>query len=660
MSMPISKSTIMLDPMTDSAYLDRVIGVLRQMKYINVIDQLRPNDTYTIRVSDSEFIDLFLYNQSDFKSVAKKAVIMILQEKHLGLDVEEGFKNLKINLVHDELTPMYEINAAKEGETVCFEAVVVATDAPKTYIVEADMECPECSAVEHHKAKFDRTMPNIRCMNYQCKRPKMEVKSTNVITDDIQTILLQEPLEMCRNHSPTMLNAKLTNHNVGESFVGQRKKVVGIFRSQLDPKSIEHDIIIDILSLENMDRMKETLPTADEIVKLRKEAEDPDFINKCIGSYAPDIYGYKDIKLSCLLQLVGGVPSKKRADINLLLVGDPSMAKSELLKYGHEITLHSIYTNGRGSSSAGLTIGMVKLSDGRMVAQAGVLPLCSGGFAYIDEFDKMNKLDRSAMHEAMEQQTVSIAKAGISLTLPAKTAILAAANPKYGHYDDTLSLLDNINISTPLLSRFDLIWLMKDAPNVTEDMQKANHILDTFDSVTKNSDCRFTNEELSAFLNLVRKEQPVLTKDVRNEIVSIYEKLRASSGSDMTVGIRQLEALIRLSMAHAKLRFKKEVESEDVYAVKELLVSMYKAFGVDLQGSGTQSNLFTTGKLSKEQQANKIWSDCADQDGHVNTITFMKKLEDSGMDKIAALKLFHRWENTNTIKLMSDGTYKKT
>ena len=178
-----------------------------------------------------------------------------------------------------------------------------------------------------------------------------------------------------------------------------------------------------------MDRVKEVLPTPDEIVKLRKESQEPDFIKKLIDSYAPDIYGYDDIKLSCLLQLVGGVASKKRADINLLLVGDPSMAKSELLKYGHEITLNSIYTNGRGSSSAGLTIGMVKLSDGRMVAQAGVLPLCSGGFAYIDEFDKMNKLDRSAMHEAMEQQTVSIAS-GYFTNITSEDSNISCSKPK--------------------------------------------------------------------------------------------------------------------------------------------------------------------------------------------------------------------------------------
>jgi DNA replicative helicase MCM subunit Mcm2 (Cdc46/Mcm family) len=165
--------------------------------------------------------------------------------------------------------------------------------------------------------------------------------------------------------------------------------------------------VFDVAHLEDLGDVKLVKPTKEELDKLKEEAKKPDFINRIVRSYAPHIYGYSEIKESLLLQLAGGVNGKRRGDINTLLVGDPSMAKSELLKFGKKITQTSIYTSGKGTSAAGLTIGMVKLSDGTMIAQAGVLPLCSGGFAFIDEFDKMNKLDRSSMHEAMEQQTVS-------------------------------------------------------------------------------------------------------------------------------------------------------------------------------------------------------------------------------------------------------------
>ena len=219
-------------------------------------------------------------------------------------------------------------------------------------------------------------------------------------------------------------------------------------------------MIIDVSYIEDLDDVKLVKPTDSELKKLKEDSKEPDFINNVVRSYAPHIYGYSQIKKSLLLQLAGGVNGKRRGDINVLLVGDPSMAKSELLKFGKKITQTSIYTSGKGTSSAGLTIGMVKLSDGTMIAQAGVLPLCSGGFAFIDEFDKMNKLDRSSMHEAMEQQTVSRAVAGTNLTLPAKTSILAAANPKFGKYDPAESLGENINVPPALLSRFDLIWLI--------------------------------------------------------------------------------------------------------------------------------------------------------------------------------------------------------
>ena len=295
-----------------------------------------------------------------------------------------------------------------------------------------------------------------------------------------------------------------------------------------------------------------------------------------------------------------------------------------------------------------------------MIAQAGVLPLCNNGYAYIDEFDKMNKDDRTAMHEAMEQQTVSIAKAGINLTLDAKTSILAAANPKFGNYDDSLALMDNINIPSPLLSRFDLIWLIKDKVSQIEDKAKADHILDGFTNIDVDKTCRFTERELMAFINLAKKQTPVLDKNVRDEIIAIYQKLRQASNTQFTVGIRQLEALIRLSMAHAKLKFKPIVDIDDVTVIKELLISMYMNFDIDLKAGGTQSKLFTTGRMSKEQTYHQIWQECASSDGRVNTTEFMRKLEEHGVSNLEATKLFHRWENTNTIKLMADGTYKKT
>ena len=648
------------DKHTHSAVRDIIIEKLSSTNWLSIVDTLRPNDSITINISSPEWIDIYLSRTESFKDLIRESVYTLKNQKLGGLKAESIFKNMKVLLVSDDEVEMNEIKAEREGQTVCFESIIIGADAPKTFIKETDVMCPMCFTTEHVKADFERKIRVLKCMNVQCKNAKMEPQKTGLITEDIQTLLLQQPLEKATKNSPIIFYGKVIADQVGTSFVGQKKKVVGIFRSNIEENKDENDVYIDVISLTDVDDVNEILPSEEETVKIKTEVKEDDFVNKLINSFAPHIYGYDDIKLSCLLQLVGGVPSKKRADINILLVGDPSMAKSELLKYGNIISQRSIYTSGKGTTSAGLTIGMVKLADGRMIAQAGVLPLCNKGHAFIDEFDKMNKDDRSSMHEAMEQQTVSIAKAGVNMTLDAKASILAAANPKFGNYDDSLTLMDNINIPSPLLSRFDLIWLIKDKVSVTEDIQKANHILDGFTNKDADSDCRFTDRELTGFINIAKKYEPELTREVRDEIVRMYEKLRQSSNNQFNVGIRQLEALIRLSMAHAKLRLKANVELEDIVAVKDLLVSMYKNFDIDIAGGGVQSQLFKSGRMTKEQTYHKIWSECSDEDGKVKLTDFMKKLEESGVSNLDATKLFHRWENTATIKLMADGTYKKT
>ena len=423
-------------------------------------------------------------------------------------------------------------------------------------------------------------------------------------------------------------------------------------------KNNENEVFIDILCLDDLEEQKPIIPSESELRKLLDDVKKESFIDGLVESFAPNIYGYKDIKLAILLELVGGVKTKKRGDINTLLVGDPSMAKSELLKFAKDITQRSIYTSGRGSSAAGLTIGMVKMPDGRFVAQAGVLPICNNGFAFIDEFDKMNKDDRSSMHEAMEQQTVSIAKAGIQMTLPTRTSILAAANPKYGVYDTEITLRDNIDVPAPLLSRFDMIWLIRDKVHVTEDMKKATHILDSFTNDI--SSTYMTNLQLMAFLNYARKLKPKLLNESKSKLLKIYEQMRNTSAkSKIPVGIRQLEALVRLSMAYAKLNLKEEVCVEDVERVEKLIKKMYEGFGQSLENETIQQQIYFDKKNTKQHDLIEIWNGCRTIDGNVKIKKFQETLMEAGMGEDETKRLIDRWENNNVIKLNNDGTYKR-
>ena len=467
--------------MTESAKFDLIKQGLYDNKYIDTIDGLRPNSTFSFNPSEEPFLDVYLEDAKNFIDVLKDAIFSVLAEKRGNLAmIKSAYSDLVIKLTTDKLIQMHDITSKHENTTITFDCQIIATDLPKTYVKSANFICDSCGRDVKINCNLDRKIAQPFCPNPPCKNLKMGVDTKSIITDDIQTILMQQFMEDSENSSPVILTGKMVGNNVRTSFVGQRKRITGLFRSIVDLKSNENEIFIDILCLDNLEENKPTEPSKEELAKIIEDSGKDSFIDDIIGSFAPHIYGYRDIKLAILLELVGGVRTNKRGDINTLLVGDPSMAKSELLKFAKTVTNRSIYTSGRGSSAAGLTIGMVKMDSGKFVAQAGVLPICDNGFAFIDEFDKMNKEDRSSMHEAMEQQTVSIAKAGIQMTLPTRTSILAAANPKYGMYDSDVTLRDNIDIPAPLLSRFDMIWLIKDRVHVTEDMEKANHILNSF------------------------------------------------------------------------------------------------------------------------------------------------------------------------------------
>ena len=644
---------------TESAKIDVIVESLHSPNLLAVIDGLRPNSVFRYNPSVEPIIDIYLENPKDFILLLRESIYRIISEKKGNIDlVRSAFSKLTIKLVIEEVIHMHDINSKHENTTITFDCQIIATDSPKTYVKQATFICPMCSFDYHIKCDIDRRIQVPYCTNMSCKKAKTEADLTSLITEDVQTILMQQFMEKSENSSPVIMTGKLTGSNVRTSFVGQRKRITGLFRSNLDLKKNENDVFIDVLCLEDLEETKPVLPSEEDIKKYNTFLKEGTLLDKLISSFAPDIFGYSVIKLSIILELLGGVRTNKRGDINILLVGDPSMAKSELLKFSKKITQKSIYTSGRGSSAAGLTIGMVKMDDGRMIAQAGVLPICDMGFAFIDEFDKMSKEDRSSMHEAMEQQTVSIAKSGIQLTLPTRTSILAAANPKYGVYDSQISLTDNIDIPAPLLSRFDLIWLIKDKIHQTEDMRKATHILNSFTS--NKQDCFFSERDLMIFIYYAKTFTPSLKNEAKSKLLEIYERMRkASSQSQMPVGTRQLEALVRLSMAYAKLNLRNEVIIEDVLNVELLINDMYEAFGLSLERNNIQQQIYFDNKNNKQHDAITMWNTCISEDNTVGLKEFELELIASGMTENSAKHLIDRWEKNNVIKLKKNGRYER-
>mmetsp|Transcript_30387 Transcript_30387/g.48538 ORF Transcript_30387/g.48538 Transcript_30387/m.48538 type:complete len:469 (-) Transcript_30387:3448-4854(-) len=315
--------------------------------------------------------------------------------------------------------------------------------------------------------------------------------------------------------------------------------------------------------------------------------EDPDLYSKLARSIAPEIYGLEDIKKALLLMLVGGVTKKMkdgmciRGDINICLMGDPGVAKSQLLKHVTKVAPRAIYTTGKGSSGVGLTAAVTRdKSTGETALEGGALVLADMGICCIDEFDKMEDADRTAIHEVMEQQTVSIAKAGVTTTLNARTCILAAANPIMGRWNKNKSPEFNINLPAALLSRFDLMFLMLDVPDVERDKALAKHITHVHRHA-KHPELDFepfSPTVLRAYLSQARKVEPFIPVNLTNMIVHNYVTMRQSDHEDAKMNnrqsmltARQLLSILRMAQALARIRFDEEVSEGDVHEAIRLV-----------------------------------------------------------------------------------------
>ncbi|KAG6586359.1 DNA replication licensing factor MCM5 [Cucurbita argyrosperma subsp. argyrosperma] len=445
---------------------------------------------------------------------------------------------------------------------------------------------------------------------------------------DQQTLKLQEnPEDVPTGELPRNMLLSVDRHLVQTIVPGTRLTIMGIYSIfQAANSAASHkgavairQPYIRVVGIEETNEANSRGPasfTTEDIEEFKKFAAEPDVYKAICSKIAPSIFGHEDVKKAVACLLFGGsrknLPDgvKLRGDINVLLLGDPSTAKSQFLKFVEKTAPVAVYTSGKGSSAAGLTASVIRDSSSReFYLEGGAMVLADGGVVCIDEFDKMRSEDRVAIHEAMEQQTISIAKAGITTVLNSRTSVLAAANPPSGRYDDLKTAQDNIDLQTTILSRFDLIFIVKDIRMYSQDKIIASHIIKVHASADANlGENRASKEEnwLKRYLQYCRSHcHPRLSESASTMLQNNYVKIRqdmrqqaneTGEAAAIPITVRQLEAIVRLSEALAKMKLSHVATEENVQEA----IRLFTVSTMDAARSGIHQQVNLTPEMANE------------------------------------------------------------
>lgn len=543
---------------------------------------------------DIELADWLLENPENTIAAAEDSVRQI----------DTGLADAKVRLRFANIPESREIRirnmrAEHIAKLIVIDGFVRRASEVRPEISEALFQCAECGS----KISVIQTDKVIRSpLECDSCNNKRDFKLVEQKLYDARWVMVEEPTEVTSGERPSSvmvyLKEDLTTPKMqNRTDPGNRIKIVGVLkelpRRFKGTKSRQMDIYVDANYVESIETEWEELEISNEDEqKIIELANDPTIYKKLVGSIAPAIYGHEEEKEAISLQIFGGEArslrdgTRVRGDIHLLLVGDPSTAKSAMMKVVSGLIPRGKYVSGKGVTAAGLTATVTKDEDflGGWVLEAGALVMCNRSLICIDEFEKVEKDDQVALHEAMEQQTVSIAKANIVATLPARTSVLAGGNPKLGRFDPYLPIKEQVDIPETLLSRFDLKFALRDLPNPETDAKIAEHIMRARFFAEAEAEPAIGPDMIKKYVAYVRKNcHPKMSQEAADELKNFYLTLRSRSGEESPIAItpRQYEALIRLSEASAKVRLSNMVMKEDSARAINLMKASLRQFGFE-------------------------------------------------------------------------------
>jgi DNA replication licensing factor MCM7 len=634
-------------------FLSNFADVNGEAKYMNILQevanrkfraiQIDLEDLFNYKDFDEEFLRRVTENTRRYIGIFADAIDDLLPEPTEAFtdddhDIlmtqrsDEGPENMDGSDPHQKMPPeikryfevyirasskgrpftIREVKASNIGQLVKISGIVTRCSDVKPLMQVAVYTCEDCGFEIYQEVTARVFMPLFECPSKRCytNRTKgnliLQLRASKFLK--FQEAKIQELAEhVPKGHIPRTMTVHLRGELTRKVSPGDVVELSGIFLPipytgfKAMRAGLVADTYLEAMSVTHFKKKYEEYEfRGDEEEQIARLAEDGDIYNKLSRSLAPEIFGHEDIKKALLLLLVGA-PHRKlkdgmkiRGDLHICLMGDPGVAKSQLLKHIINVAPRGVYTTGKGSSGVGLTAAVQKDPvTNEMVLEGGALVLADMGICAIDEFDKMDESDRTAIHEVMEQQTVSIAKAGITTSLNARTAVLAAANPAWGRYDLRRTPAENINLPPALLSRFDLMWLILDRADMDSDLELARHVVYVHQN-RESPALGFTPLEpsvLRAYISAARRASPSIPRELEEYIASAYSSIRQeeakSNAPHSYTTVRTLLSILRISAALARLRFSDTVAQSDVdEALRLMQMSKFSLYSDERQKSG--------------------------------------------------------------------------